>query len=259
LNPVYFENTEKIAAGNSAFWTDRAINNFLILRSDFGMQRTNGGEESRNLAQLIEEEIALGLLRPRERLIEDDLIRKFDVKRHVARQVIGLLESTGVVTRERNKGATVKDFSPAEVEQIYDVRELLLGRAAELIPIPTSPDVLDELKSIHILHKRAAAVGDLRTVFRQNLRFHAVLEAACNNPHLFEALQLYGYRANAMRSYTIRSPELLSTAIAEHGQIIDALENGDRSTLRHIMVAHIQPAKNAYLQFAKQIHLEHSS
>ncbi|RUZ74044.1 GntR family transcriptional regulator [Mesorhizobium sp. M7A.F.Ca.US.006.01.1.1] len=220
------------------------------------MEQSNVGDQARVLARRIEEEIALGLLRPRERLIEDDLMRKFDVKRHVARHVLGLLESTGVVSRERNKGAAVRDFSPREVEQIYDVRELLLGRAAELIPIPAPTDVVAELKAIHARHKGAAAAGDLRTVFRENLKFHAVLEAACGNPHLYEALQQFGYRAHAMRSHTILSPDLLANAIAQHGQMIAALETGDRTSLRGLMVAHIQPAKLAYLQYATKIHPE---
>lgn len=220
------------------------------------MQRSNEADEARKLARLIEEEIALGLLRPRERLIEGDLMQKFSVKRHVARQILSLLEGSGMVTHERNKGAAVKDFSPGEAEQIYDVRELLLGRAAELIPLPAPPKLIAELKSICALHKAAAADDDLRTVFRENLRFHAVLEAACGNPHLFEALQHYGYRANAMRSFSILSPDLLAGAIAEHGQMIDALEHGDRESLRRLMIAHIQPAKRAYLQFAKQFHPE---
>ncbi|TKB18634.1 MAG: GntR family transcriptional regulator [Mesorhizobium sp.] len=218
------------------------------------MQRSTVGDQALILARRIEEEIALGLLRPRERLVEDDLMKKFDVKRHVARQVLGLLESTGVVSRERNKGAAVRDFSPREVEQIYDVRELLLGRAAELIPIPAPQNVITELKDIHARHKAAAAAGDLRTVFRENLKFHAVLEAACGNPHLYEALQQFGYRAHAMRSYTILSPDLLANAISQHGQMIEALESGDRGSLRSLMVAHIQPAKNAYLQAATKIH-----
>lgn len=220
------------------------------------MQRSNEADEAQNLARLIEEEIALGLLRPRERLIEGDLMRKFNVKRYVARQILALLESSGMVTHERNKGAAVKDFSPREVEQIYDVRELLLGRAAELIPVPASPDVIAQLKDIHTRHQAAAAAEDLRSVFRENLQFHAVLEAACGNPHLFEALQQYGYRANAMRSFSILSPELLAGAIAEHGQMIEALESSDRDSLRRLMIAHIQPAKRAYLQFAKQFHPE---
>ena len=58
----------------------------------------------------LEEEIALGLLRPRQRLVEDDLLARFNVKRHVVRQVLAELELMGMVTRRPNRGATVRDF-----------------------------------------------------------------------------------------------------------------------------------------------------
>ena len=78
-----------------------------------------------DIVQRLEEEIALGLLRPRERLVEDDLLARFNVKRHVVRQVLAELEMMGMVTRRPNRGAVVRDFTTLEVEHIYFVRELL--------------------------------------------------------------------------------------------------------------------------------------
>jgi len=38
--------------------------------------------------RILEEEIVLGFLHPRERLVEDDLLERFGLKRHVVRQVL---------------------------------------------------------------------------------------------------------------------------------------------------------------------------
>ncbi len=43
----------------------------------------------------LEEDIALGRLKPRERLVEDELMSRFDAKRNVVRQVLFELESWG--------------------------------------------------------------------------------------------------------------------------------------------------------------------
>ncbi len=216
--------------------------------------RTADQDPARIVARSIEEDIALGRLRPRERLIEDDLIQKYEIKRHIARQVLAILESMGVVRRERNKGATVRDFTPIEVEQIYAVRELLEQRAAELFPLPADPRLIEELKSIHQRHMASAAAGDMRSVFRENIRFHSVLFSACGNHHLAETIELFAFRAHAIRSYTILAPNLLATAIAEHGEIIDSIERQDRAALCRLVVAHIKPAKEAYLHVARQAH-----
>src|SRR5690606_32587948 len=57
----------------------------------------------------LEEEIVLGRLRPRERLLEEDLARAFDTKRHVVRAALAELESMGIVVRQPNRGAAVRD------------------------------------------------------------------------------------------------------------------------------------------------------
>ncbi len=48
----------------------------------------------------LEEDIVLGRLHPRERLIEDDPIRRFRFKRHAARDLRGvqMLDSAGILT-----------------------------------------------------------------------------------------------------------------------------------------------------------------
>src|ERR1043165_9801722 len=55
-----------------------------------------------DIVQRLEEEIALGLLSPRERLVEDDLLARFNVKRHVVRQALAELELMGMVIRRPN-------------------------------------------------------------------------------------------------------------------------------------------------------------
>ena len=97
---------------------------------------------------ILEEDIIFGRLRPRERLVEDDIMKRFGVKRHVVRQALMRLESMGLVTRAPNKGALVRDFSLHELDQIYEMRELLQERAVERIPLPAQPELTSELRRI---------------------------------------------------------------------------------------------------------------
>ena len=56
----------------------------------------------------------LGRLHPRERLIEDELMRRFGVKRHVVRRGLADLERMGVVERVPNRGAMVRAYRADE-------------------------------------------------------------------------------------------------------------------------------------------------
>ena len=200
------------------------------------------------VVRALEEEIALGQLRPRERLTEEDLAIRFQAKRHVVRQALVELEAMGIVVRQPNKGATVRDFQPEEVENIYLVRELVERRAAELIALPCEPDVLRRLREIHESHCAAAGRGDLRRVFRENLLFHRTFFAACRVPPLVEVIEQFALRAHAIRSYTIGDPGLLARVCEEHAGMIELLAGGRRDELIELVNAHIQPAKEAYLK-----------
>jgi DNA-binding GntR family transcriptional regulator len=206
-----------------------------------------------SIVRSIEEDIALGRLRPRERLVEEELALRFAAKRHVVRQAIADLESLGVVVCQRNKGAAVRDFSAEEVEHIYSIRELLEAKAAELIPLPAPAGLVSKLKAIYRRHSAAAKSGDLRTVFRENLLFHKTFFAACGNPHLVEAIEQFAFKAHAIRSIAIAYPSLLGQMREEHAQMIRAVDAQDRRQLIKLVAAHIRPAKEAYLEMHRRI------
>jgi DNA-binding GntR family transcriptional regulator len=202
------------------------------------------------IVQRLEEEIVLGQLRPRERLLEEELAKVFDAKRHVIRAALAELETMGIVVRQPNRGATVRDFTAEEVSQIYDVRELLERHAAEIMPLPLDGDVLARLKALHLEHSAAVDGNDPRVVFRANLEFHRVLFSACGNPYLAEQIHALASRAHAIRFYAITDETLLHRAREEHGKMIECLETGDRQRLAELVAGHIRPSKDAYLRLA---------
>ncbi len=212
------------------------------------MTSANVAPDPRAITQRLEEDIALGRILPRERLIEEELATRFRVNRHVIRRVLGDLEAIGVIVRQKNKGATVRDVTPTDVEDIYALRELLEGKAAELIPLPPPPDVLHRLKEIQQKHSEAAQTGKLTDVFRLNLLFHKTFFSACGNPHLVEAIQHFALKAHIARSITIRIPKLLKRSVKEHAEMLVLMETGDRENLVRMVVQHIIPSKEAYFE-----------
>ena len=214
-------------------------------------RKRDGGEtQHKTLSQIvatIEDGILFGTLRPREHLVEDALIARFGVKRHVVRQALAELEGLGIVVRSPNKGATVRDFSVREIEEVYEIREVLQARAAERMPLPAAPQVIAELIDIQGQHDAAAAERNLRRISQINDRFHSVFYAACGNTHLASAINYYFYLMRAMRLYPIADPTILANAQEEHWAMIRAFETRDRKTLIDLCVRHIQPSKRAYL------------
>ena len=122
-------------------------------------------ERVRAIAAMLEEEIVLGWLLPRERLVEEELAERLGVKRHIMREALADLERVGLVERIPNRGAVVKLLDPVEVRQIYSVREALETLAAQQIPLPASATVLEGLREVQQRHAAAVESADGRAAF----------------------------------------------------------------------------------------------
>ncbi len=210
----------------------------------------------RQTVATLEEDIVLGFLNPRERLVEDDLRNRFGQKRHVVRQVLTELERMGLVERRKNVGALVKAYSAKEVHDLYEVREILETSAAKRIPLPVPPERLEQLVAIQRAHDEAVAASDLRAAYRANVAFHKALFSLVDNDTLSSAIEDYAQRANSIRSSSMVFPAHLERARREHWEIIEALKEGNRDTLVELCRRHLIPSRDAYVERYQRRHRE---
>lgn len=210
------------------------------------MAQNKNSEHAAQIVDFIKQKIIFGRLRPRERLIEEEITAQFEVSRHVVRAAMAELEQLGLVTRRPNKGVTVRDFSVEEVDQIYEIRALLQSEAARRIQMPASPHLLDELEAIHRDYCAAHDKGELQKVCSLNNSFHRTIWAACGNVCLSRLIDRIWVETLGIRCYGIGDPELLKLARAEHGQMIEMLRAGDREGFIGLSTDHMQPALEAY-------------
>ncbi len=194
----------------------------------------------------LEEDIVFGRLHPRERLTEDELMARFDMKRHAVRQVLVELELLGVVERKRNIGAVVRAFS-ARVMELYALREVLEVHAASLMPLPVPPARLAALTAVQREHDAAVADGDARHVFRSNQRFHREFFGLLDNAVLGQAIEEYARRTHPIRFGSLAAANYRERARQEHWAMIHALRDGDRATLMTLCREHLLPSRDAYL------------
>jgi DNA-binding GntR family transcriptional regulator len=208
----------------------------------------NGDDASSAVAAQLEEDIVLGRLLPRERLIEEDLSERFAVKRHVVRHAIIGLEHLGLVERIRNRGAVVRLYSAREVEEINAVRDLLECHAASLIAMPVSDADLSAIEAIEARHLAAIREGRQRDIFRTNLEFHRRLFGLCGNRALVAGIQAHAQKSHAYRSILVGDRAYQDWASDAHLAMIEAMRLGDRDRLVRLCREHLIPAKTHYIE-----------
>lgn len=201
-----------------------------------------------DIVEALEDDIVLGRLRPHQELMEDALMRRFDVKRHVARAAIQDLVAKGLVVKLKNKSARVKDYAIEEVNWIYDVRMMLCAHAIDTMKLPGSPELVEELKATHEQHTQAVAEHRFRDIRKLNDQFHDQVFRACGNPYLIADIERYDRLSDPIRSTGIVDQAWLKQSLKEHAAIIQAIKKGDREKLRKLVTHHMLPVRDAWLK-----------
>jgi DNA-binding GntR family transcriptional regulator len=206
--------------------------------------------EAQDVARLLGEDIIFGRLAPGSRLVEDPLMARFGATRHGVRRALAELERIGIVVREKNKGASVRALAATEVQQIYEVRELLQRQAALRIPLPADTALVAALEALQRQFVAALRAGDHGTVHRINDEFHLTLFGGCGNPYLIGSIRHYMWLSLPVRAQRTAAAGHAEAAADEHLEMIRLLKGSDNAALAELCVAHLQLAKREYLEVA---------
>jgi DNA-binding GntR family transcriptional regulator len=211
-------------------------------------KRAADSQPVQDIVRRIEEDIVFRVYHPRERLVEDELMQRFEAKRHIVRQALAELERDGLVLRKPNSGAQVRALTAKEATELYGVREILETNCVKLIPLPVETRLLAPIEKIQREHAAAIKKNDVRAIFRANLAFHAAIFQLCGNEALVEAIADFARRTHPVRLTTLVTQQYLEQARGEHEDMLRALRKGDRARLVALCAQHLQPSREAYLR-----------
>lgn len=199
-----------------------------------------------NLAVDLENDIIFGRYAPGSRIVEDRVMERYDAKRHAVRNAFALLERRGLLVRTPNRGVEVIDFTPEEVDALYDLRIVLETAAAERTPLPCAPEVAAGLEDIAGRHRAAVGEKDFRAVFWLNQEFHEIQFACCENQRLADLIGTHARAAQPIRVIKYEDEDHMATVVAQHFAIIRALRGTSTEALVRAVKAHLPASAEAY-------------
>ncbi|KQY97371.1 hypothetical protein ASD45_22095 [Pseudolabrys sp. Root1462] len=200
-----------------------------------------------DIAEAVESDIIFGRLKPGERLREEALLERFGHTRHFIRLALTRLEKKGILVHTRNVGAAVRAFTIPEVEEVYDVREMIQRQAALRIALPAEADDIARIAAIQRDYAACVKAGDLRGIHACNDRFHLAIFALCKNSHLLALVKQYMDLTYVIRTVTFSDPKALEASRKQHELMIEQLRGRDNWALAELCVQHLRPNKDKYL------------
>ncbi|NIP43165.1 MAG: GntR family transcriptional regulator, partial [Aliifodinibius sp.] len=99
-------------------------------------------------ANKLREAILLDIIKPGQRLIEQELAESMETSRGPVRDALKILETEGLVTREPHRGAFVTELKQEDVIEIYTLREVLERLALRYAIRNATDEQIDELAKI---------------------------------------------------------------------------------------------------------------
>jgi DNA-binding GntR family transcriptional regulator len=195
----------------------------------------------------LENAILTGELKPRERLVENDLASRLGVSRTPVREALRRLEERGLVRILPHRGAVVSDISTAEVENIYSVRIHLESLASRIACERIGSEGIRRVEEMGAAYEAEASLREIRSLMRANDRFHDAIYIAAENPCLFELIQQLRRQVHAVRFYAWAQPERIVRSLTEHRQMLGVLRQRDGERLAKLTREHLRVAQDTYL------------
>ena len=201
--------------------------------------------QSTRVMQKMEAAILSGELKPRERLVEIDLISRYGVSRTVIREALQRLEARGLIRTAPFRGATVADLTVEEIEELYFARVAIEKTAAGLVLHHIRPEEIQRLKALlrelesHLRRKTPQMI-------EKDLEFHRAVYQTCRNRYLCEIIDFLRTKAHIVGYNAWSLPQRIEQSILEHRAILRAIEERNRARLEKLVMKHITFSKRSY-------------
>jgi DNA-binding GntR family transcriptional regulator len=181
-----------------------------------------------------------GTLSPGMRIHEGNLGQDLGVSRTPLREALKFLASEGLVELAPGRGAVVRSFSAKDVEDSLIVLASLEDLAGRLACVHASDEQIREIRRIHDEMMQRYALRERLSYFKLNQSIHSAILKASGNEPLAGIHGVLQARLRRIRYVGNESPEKWAAAVADHEDMITALEARDGGRLAKVLTRHMQ-------------------
>lgn len=200
------------------------------------------------LLETLKTRIIKGEIRAGSKFTEHDLANAFKVSRGPLREALRRLEGLHLVEHVSHVGVRVVNLSARELLEVYEIRESLEGMAAGLAAAKMTEEEILELKALLNQHERDIERSDGSDYFQRegDFDFHyRIIQGSKNRrlikllcDELYHLIRMYRYRSSTSSSRPVK-------ALAEHRNIVAAIEDRDGEFAEILMRRHIRGARKS--------------
>jgi DNA-binding GntR family transcriptional regulator len=201
-----------------------------------------GGEQIRTAHSAVKTRLRRGIISGEipagTRLVQADLAKMLAVSVTPVREAIRDLVSEGIVDFDQFRGATVHMPSVTELDEVYELRRLLVPEA---VRSGVAKITRSELEQAEALAAEMKITVDPAGWIDLNRRFHGVLDGASRRPHLQDFLARLADISALYVGVSIGGNEgRRGRADRDHMQLVDMYKRGDEDGAVEVALFHLE-------------------
>ena len=213
------------------------------------------GSKSEQAYRAVKARIVEGIYSPGYRLVLGSIAKDLGVSVVPVREAIRRLEAEGLVTFERNVGATVAGIDPTEYLYTLQTLSIVEGAATALSAPLVDSVAIARARAVNEDMRECLDHFDPVRFTQLNQDFHSILFEHCPNPHILDLVHRGWNRLASLRSSTFRFvPGRARNSVDEHEALLKLIESGaDADDIEKAARLHRSATLDAYLAQAKTI------
>ncbi len=214
-------------------------------QSDSWDDTGSGSNLTTQVYQTIRQDILSGRYGEEEAITEMGIAKELGVSRTPVREALRQLELEELVEIRPNRGAIVKGITPEDIRDIYDIRSVIEGMAAERAAMEATQEEMDQLEETLDLTQFYLDRGNFEKLQPMDGRFHQQLYDICKSRMLRHILKDMHNYVGRSRGASLKTEGRAQESIREHREILEAIRARDPKAARDRMTMHVQnTAKN---------------
>ena len=178
-------------------------------------------------------------LAPGTRIVEGEIAERLGMSKTPVKKALGMLIHEGFVEVRPRHGYRVTDITLADVQEIYQLRQVIEPAAAELAATNASPEQLQQLRALVEEHDEDSYEDRAAQV----IRFHEILAEASGSARLAAILGNLLDEMRRLLSLGLDIEQSVNLQAGEHRALLDALLKGNHHLARQIAEQQVETGR----------------
>ncbi|GGD73131.1 DNA-binding GntR family transcriptional regulator [Rhizobium sp. BK226] len=207
--------------------------------ADVVMDQQQAASDTRDVTDLVLQDILAGVLLPGTWLKQIDLERRYKCTRPEVRRALDRLAQKRLVEHVPNRGYHVYEPDGRRAREVSEIRIILETAIAGTIVQNALPEDIDTLRTLAEHFDQMVLNGTMLELYEANLAFHRHLLVLGGNLELVDLITEIRQRTSSAPVSQWRTRARIEQSGRQHHMMIDAIAAGEAERLQELVRQHI--------------------